>query len=69
MAAWSSGTEQQSFFTPQEVSELLRVSDYTVRRWIRQGDLPAYKVGRSWRVSASAIEKWLNQHEAPTTQR
>jgi excisionase family DNA binding protein len=69
MAAWSSGTEQQSFFTPQEVSELLRVSVYTVRRWIRQGDLPAYKVGRSWRVSASAIEKWLNQHEAPTTQR
>ena len=68
MAAWSSVTEQQSFFTPREVSELLRVSFYTVRRWIRQGDLPAYKVGRGWRVSATAIEEWLNQHEAPTTQ-
>lgn len=69
MAAWSSVKEQQSFFTPREVSELLRVSVYTVRRWIRQGDLPAYKVGRGWRVSATAIEAWLNQHEAPTTQR
>ena len=67
MAAWSSVTEQQSFFTPREVSELLRVSVYTVRRWIRQGDLPAYKVGRGWRVSAAAIDEWLNQHESLTT--
>jgi excisionase family DNA binding protein len=69
MAAWSSLTEQQSFFTPREVSELLRVSVYTVRRWIRQGDLPAYKVGRGWRVSATAIDEWLGQHESTTAQR
>jgi len=69
MAAWSSVTEQQSFFTPQEVSELLRVSVYTVRRWIRQGDLPAYKVGRGWRINVTAIDEWLNQHESTTTQR
>jgi excisionase family DNA binding protein len=67
MAAWSSATEQHSFFTPREVSELLRVSVYTVRRWIRQGDLPAHKVGRGWRVSSVAIDEWLNQHESATT--
>ncbi|MGD9318055.1 MAG: helix-turn-helix domain-containing protein, partial [Anaerolineae bacterium] len=53
--------------TPREVSELLRVSVYTVRRWIRQGDLPAHKVGRGWRVSSVAIDEWLNQHESATT--
>ena len=68
MAAWSHAIEQQSFFTPREVSELLRVSVYTVRRWIRQGDLPAYKVGRGWRVSATAIDEWLNQHESTAVQ-
>jgi excisionase family DNA binding protein len=68
MAAWSSAPEQQSFFTPREVSELLRVSVYTVRRWIRQGYLPAYKVGRGWRVSAKAIDQWLNQLESTPTQ-
>jgi len=53
--------EQQPFLTPQEVSDLLRVSVYTVRRWIKEGELPAYKVGRGWRVSESDLDRWLRQ--------
>ncbi len=56
--------EHQPFLTPQEVSELLRVSVYTVRRWIKEGDLPAYKVGRGWRISESAIDEWLTKHQS-----
>jgi putative molybdopterin biosynthesis protein len=56
--------EHQSFLTPQEVSEILRVSVYTVRRWIKEGDLPAYKVGRGWRISGAAIDEWLSQHQS-----
>jgi len=51
----------QSFLTPQEVSDLLQVSVYTVRRWIKQGELPAYKVGRLWRITESDLDKWLEQ--------
>lgn len=54
----------QPFLTPQEVSNLLRVSVYTVRRWIKEGDLPAYKIGRGWRISESAVEEWLDQHRS-----
>ena len=42
--------ESYTFLTPQEVSDLLRVSVQTVRRWIKEGELPAYKVGRGWRI-------------------
>jgi PTS system nitrogen regulatory IIA component len=45
--------------TPQEVSDLLRVSVYTVRRWIKEGSLPAYKVGRGWRISGAELDDWL----------
>ncbi len=55
---------KQSFLTPQEVSELLRVSVYTVRRWIKQGQLPAYRIGRGWRIDASALDEWLDQHQS-----
>ncbi len=54
--------EQQSFLTPQEVADLLRVSVYTVRRWIKEGDLPAYKVGRGWRISEPDLGRWLGKH-------
>jgi excisionase family DNA binding protein len=49
------------FLTPQEVSSLLRVSVYTVRRWIKEGTLPAYKVGRGWRIKDTDLDGWLDQ--------
>lgn len=61
---WSARSmEQQPFLTPQEVSAILRVSVYTVRRWIKDGDLPAYKIGRGWRIREADIDRWLNQHQ------
>jgi len=62
-------SRRQPFLTPQEVSNLLRVSVYTVRRWIKEGDLPAYKVGRGWRISDSDIGEWLDQHQSTTASR
>ncbi len=49
------------FLTPKEVSELLQVSVFTVRRWIKQGELPAYKVGRLWRIRRSDLNEWLSE--------
>jgi len=58
-------TEPQPFLTPQEVSDLLRVSVYTIRRWIKEGTLPAFKVGRSWRIRESDLNLWL-AHQRPS---
>jgi PTS system nitrogen regulatory IIA component len=54
----------RSFLTPQEVSDLLRVSVHTVRRWIKEGSLPAYKVGRAWRIRGRELDHWL-AHQRP----
>ena len=59
-------TEWQSFLTPQEVSDRLRVSVHTVRRWIKAGSLPAYKVGRVWRIREAELDKWLSQQKRLT---
>ena len=53
--------EIETFLTPQEVSEVLRVSIYTVRRWINGGQLPAYKLGRVWRIRNTDFDTWLRQ--------
>lgn len=39
----------------ETVAQLLDVSPSTVIYWIRQGRLPAFKVGRSWRVRRSDL--------------
>jgi excisionase family DNA binding protein len=36
----------EEYLTVAEAATLLRVAPSTVRRWIREGDVPAYRVGR-----------------------
>lgn len=47
------------FLTVQEVADLMRVSAMTVYRLIRSGDLPAVRVGRSFRVAESDVDAYL----------
>ena len=47
------------FSTVQEVAELLRVSSMTVYRLIKAGDLPAVRVGRSFRVRDVDVDAYL----------
>lgn len=41
----------KEIYSINEVSELLKVSKSTIRRWIREGELKAFKVGKGWRIS------------------
>lgn len=47
------------FLTVQEVAELMRVSTMTVYRLIKSGDLPAVRVGRSFRVRDVDVDAYL----------
>lgn len=40
-----------TYYTVEKISSLLQIHPKTVQRYIRQGKLPATKIGKSWRVS------------------
>jgi PTS system nitrogen regulatory IIA component len=45
-----------------DVSKLLNVSKSTLRRWLAEGKIPAYRLGNQYRFSPMEIEAWvLNQ--------
>jgi excisionase family DNA binding protein len=48
------------FLTVQEVAALMRVSSMTVYRLIKAGDLPAVRVGRSFRVADTDVDRYLS---------
>ena len=48
-----------SFLTVAEVAALLRVSNMTVYRLITAGDLPAVRVGKSYRLREDDVPKYL----------
>lgn len=45
--------------TTAEVAQLLRVDVETVRRYVKAGELPAYRVGRTLRVETHALDRFL----------
>ncbi|WP_373865322.1 helix-turn-helix domain-containing protein [Nocardia shimofusensis] len=47
------------FLTVAEVANLMRVSKMTVYRLVHSGELPAVRVGRSFRVHAKAVHDYL----------
>jgi excisionase family DNA binding protein len=47
------------FLTVAEVAAMMRVSKMTVYRLVHSGDLPAVRVGRSFRVPEQAVHDYL----------
>jgi excisionase family DNA binding protein len=45
--------------TVLEVAQVLRVSKMTVYRLIRQGDLPAVRIGRGFRIREDDVHRYL----------
>lgn len=55
----SSDSSRTQFLTVAEVAALMRVSKMTVYRLLHNGELPAVRVGRSFRVHAKAVHDLL----------
>jgi excisionase family DNA binding protein len=47
------------FLTVAEVAAVMRVSKMTVYRMVHSGELPAVRVGRSFRVPEKAVHDYL----------
>lgn len=52
-------TAEERMYSLEEVAERLQVSERTVRRWIKSGELPAYKPGREYRIIPSDLDAFL----------
>ncbi|MEM3485148.1 MAG: helix-turn-helix domain-containing protein [Candidatus Methanomethyliaceae archaeon] len=53
----------EKLYTIAEVAEYLKVKERTVKEWIWRKKLKAIKVGKSWRVSESALREFLERGE------
>ncbi len=45
--------------TTREIEKLLQLDRVTIYRMVKDGELPARRVGGQWRFSAQAIDAWL----------
>ena len=50
--------------TVDEVAEYLNLHPLTVRRLARDGEIPAFKVGRQWRIKRDLLDRWIADQSA-----
>jgi excisionase family DNA binding protein len=54
--------------TTRELVDMLQLDRVTIYKMVKDGELPALRVGGQWRFSAEAVDSWLKGHggEVPT---
>jgi excisionase family DNA binding protein len=50
-----------TLYTSAEVAEVLRLNHQVVQRKLQAGEIPAYRIGREWRVERAQLLEWLEQ--------
>jgi excisionase family DNA binding protein len=55
---------EQRLLTVREVADVMRVSNMTVYRLIKTGNLDATRVGRSYRIWEQAVDAYLARESA-----
>jgi excisionase family DNA binding protein len=58
--------------TTKEIAEYLKLHEITICKYVKEGLIPAFLVGRVWRFEKENIDKWIregqgNPHKAKRT--
>ena len=56
-------TIQREYLSPNEIGEYLGISPFTIRRYIKLGELKAVKLLGSFRVHKNDLQAFLKAHE------
>lgn len=51
----------EKLYTVEEVADIVKVTEWTVREWLKAGSLVGFKVKRAWRIKESDFKTFLNE--------
>lgn len=60
--------DENEFITASEVAEKLNIGHLAVLRWCREGIIPAYKVGKLWRIKQKDLDGFIERGFNENTQ-
>jgi excisionase family DNA binding protein len=56
-------TKSKQVMTIRDVADYLDVHPMTIYKHVREGNIPAFKIGTSWRIRKDSIKKWIEENE------
>ncbi|MBU0702429.1 MAG: helix-turn-helix domain-containing protein [Chloroflexi bacterium] len=55
---------ENKIMTAQEVAQYLRLNKATIYRLAKAGEIPAVKVGRTWRFKKELMDEWFRRESS-----
>ena len=52
----------EKLLTPAQLAERLQIHERTVTRWLRDGYLRGFKLGKEWRIAPADLESFMQRH-------
>lgn len=56
-------------YTTDQAAEVLQINIQTLRKWIREGKLPASKLGSDYRITGEDIKSFLDATKTTATKK
>jgi excisionase family DNA binding protein len=53
--------EKNEIMTVSEVAEYFKISEVTTYKLVQEGKIPAFKIGRHWRVKRSDLGEFIEK--------
>jgi excisionase family DNA binding protein len=59
--------DEPEYLKVEEVAARLKLKEKTIRDWILRGELPAYKLGKEWRIRRDDFDQAMaERHTTPS---
>lgn len=56
---------EMQVLTVRQTAEILQCQPATIYHLIREDDLPAFRVGRAYRLTRAALDEWIREQSRP----
>lgn len=54
---------QEDIMTVSEVAKYLKISEVTTYKFVQEGKIPAFKIGRSWRIKKQDLGEFIEKQK------
>jgi len=58
--------KSKQVMTVKDIADYLHMHPMTIYRYLKEGKIPAFKIGTSWRIRRDSIQKWIKESEQQT---
>lgn len=57
-------TLPENFISIEDAAKYLNIKPVTLRKWVKDGKVPAHQIGKQWKFKISELDVWINSGES-----